>query len=35
MWIGVDNTEVLNLHQIEKAIYPQINIPNSNRTLNK
>lgn len=35
MWIDVDKMEVLNLHQKEKAIYPQINTPNSNRTLNK
>jgi len=35
MWIDVDNKEVLNLHQLNNVNYPQINSPNSNRTLNK
>jgi hypothetical protein len=35
MWIDVDKKEVLNLHQLENRIFPQIHTPNSNRTLNK
>ena len=35
MWIPVDKKEVLNLHQSDNGIFPQINTPNSNRTLNK
>jgi hypothetical protein len=33
--ITVDKTVILILHQLQKRIYPQIHIPNSNRLLNK
>lgn len=35
MGIHVDKKDNLNLHQSHKKIYPQINIPNNNRLLNK
>lgn len=35
MWIPVEKKDFLNLHQKKKVIFPQINTPNSNRTLNK
>ena len=35
LWITVDKIESLISHQFIKVIFPQINTPNSNRTLNK
>ncbi len=34
LWKDVDKMDNLNLHQKQKVIFPQINIPNSNRLLN-